>query len=50
MATLDTYVPIIQTEADSLAQFLDTLSEDDWHRPSACDLWPIRDVVAPESP
>jgi uncharacterized protein (TIGR03083 family) len=46
MATLDTYVPIVQTEADSLAQFLDTLSADDWRRPSACDLWTIRDVVA----
>jgi uncharacterized protein (TIGR03083 family) len=46
MATLDTYAPIVQTEADSLAQFLDTLSADDWRRPSACDLWTIRDVVA----
>ena len=46
MATLYTYVPIVQTEADSLAQFLDTLSADDWQRPSACDLWTIRDVVA----
>jgi uncharacterized protein (TIGR03083 family) len=46
MATLDTYVPIVQTEADRLAQFLDTLSADAWQRPSACDLWTIRDVVA----
>jgi uncharacterized protein (TIGR03083 family) len=46
MATLDTHVPIVQTEAESLAQFLDTLSADDWRRPSACDLWTIRDVVA----
>jgi uncharacterized protein (TIGR03083 family) len=46
MATFGSYVPIIQTEADSLARFLDTLSEDDWQRPSACDLWTIRDVVA----
>jgi uncharacterized protein (TIGR03083 family) len=27
-------------------QFLDTLPADDWQRPSACDLWAIRDVVA----
>jgi uncharacterized protein (TIGR03083 family) len=46
MASLDAYVPIVQTEADGLAQFLDTLSDDDWQRPSACDLWTIRDVVA----
>jgi uncharacterized protein (TIGR03083 family) len=46
MAALDDYVPIVQTEADGLAQFLDALSADDWQRPSACDLWAIRDVVA----
>lgn len=46
MAALDDYVPIVQTEAAGLAQFLDTLSADDWRRPSACDLWAIRDVVA----
>lgn len=46
MAPLDTYVPVVQTEADGLAQFLDSLSADDWQRPSACDLWTIRDVVA----
>ena len=46
MVALDAYVPIVHTEADSLAQFLETLSADDWQRPSACDLWAIRDVVA----
>jgi uncharacterized protein (TIGR03083 family) len=46
MVALDTYVPIVHTEADSLTQFLETLSADDWQRPSACDLWAIRDVVA----
>ena len=46
MAAIDTYVPIIHTEADSLAQFLATLSADNWQRPSACDLWAIQDVVA----
>ena len=44
MAVFD-YVPIVRTEADGLAQFLDTLSDNDWQRPSACDLWTIRDVV-----
>jgi uncharacterized protein (TIGR03083 family) len=46
MAALEAYVPVVQTEADSLARFLNTLSTDDWQRPSACDLWTIRDVVA----
>jgi uncharacterized protein (TIGR03083 family) len=46
MGTLATYVPIVHTEAESLAQFLATLSADDWQRPSACKLWAIRDVVA----
>jgi uncharacterized protein (TIGR03083 family) len=46
MASLDAYVPIVHTEIDGLAQFLATLSADDWQRPSACDLWAIRDVVA----
>lgn len=46
MAALDAYVPVVQTEADGLAQFLDTLSAEEWQRPSACDLWAIRDVVA----
>lgn len=46
METFDAYVPIVHTEADALAQFLDTLSADEWQRPSACELWTIRDVVA----
>jgi uncharacterized protein (TIGR03083 family) len=46
MAAIDAYVPLVHTEADGLAQFLDTLSADQWQRPSACDLWTIRDVVA----
>ena len=46
MAAPNAYVPLVHTEADGLAQFLDTLSADDWQRPSACDLWAIRDLVA----
>jgi uncharacterized protein (TIGR03083 family) len=46
MSNFDTQVPIVQTEAEGLAQFLDTLSAEDWLRPSTCDLWTIRDVVA----
>lgn len=46
MAALEAYVPVVSTEADGLAQFLDTLSADEWQCPSACDLWTIRDVVA----
>jgi hypothetical protein len=38
MAALDVYVPLVHTEADGLAQFLATLSADDWQRPSSlCD-------------
>lgn len=46
MGALNAYVPIVHTEVDGLTQFLETLSADDWQRPSACDLWTIRDVVA----
>jgi uncharacterized protein (TIGR03083 family) len=46
MAALDAYVPLVHAEADGLAQFLATLSADEWQRPSACDLWAIRDLVA----
>ena len=46
MGVLAPYVPIVHTEAESLAQFLATLSADDWQRPSACELWAIQDVVA----
>jgi uncharacterized protein (TIGR03083 family) len=46
MATLSTYVPVVHNEANGLAQFLDTLSTDDWQCSSACDLWTIQDVTA----
>jgi uncharacterized protein (TIGR03083 family) len=46
MTTLGAYVPVVQSEVDGLAQFLDTLSADEWQHPSACDLWTVRDVVA----
>ena len=34
MSTLESYVPLIQAEAERLAQFLDTLSTDDLHLPT----------------
>jgi uncharacterized protein (TIGR03083 family) len=40
------YVHIVQREAEDIATFLNTLSVDDWQRPSACDLWAIQDVTA----
>jgi uncharacterized protein (TIGR03083 family) len=46
MTTLESYVPLVQAEADQLAQFLETLSADELQRPSACDAWEVRDVVA----
>jgi uncharacterized protein (TIGR03083 family) len=46
MTAIDAYVPLVHTEADGLAQFLDTLSAAQWQHPSACDLWSIGDLVA----
>jgi uncharacterized protein (TIGR03083 family) len=45
MSTLDTQISAIQSEADSLTSFLETLAATDWERPSACERWTIRDVA-----
>ncbi|WP_239001841.1 MULTISPECIES: maleylpyruvate isomerase family mycothiol-dependent enzyme [unclassified Mycobacteroides] len=37
---------MLAAERASLAEFLHTLSEDDWLAPSLCDGWTVRDVVA----
>ena len=37
---------VLQTEGDRLTQYLAALPSDAWIRPSACDRWEVRDVVA----
>ena len=39
-------VKLVQSESEQLKQYLDTLPPDAWSRPSACDRWEVRDVVA----
>ncbi len=38
-------IKVLQREAERLMQDLSTLAPDAWRRPSACDLWEVRDVV-----
>ncbi len=38
-------IKVLQREAERLMQDLATLAPDAWRRPSACDLWEVRDVV-----
>jgi uncharacterized protein (TIGR03083 family) len=37
---------VMHDEAKRLEAFLQTLSPEDWHRPSRCDQWQVADVVA----
>lgn len=39
-------IDLAQDERADLADYLRTLSEDDWHTPSLCQGWSIKDVVA----
>ena len=45
MADVDSRVALIQRLSGRLHAFLAGLSQDQWSRPSACDLWEVRDVV-----
>src|SRR5438132_4467925 len=45
MDTPEHLVKVLQGEAERLMQYLSTLPPDAWSRPSACDLWEVRDVV-----
>ncbi len=45
MDTLEDLVQLIHAESERLTHSLHTLSPESWHRPSACALWEIRDVV-----
>src|SRR5258708_225985 len=40
-----TMLPMIHAERRSLAEFLDTLSPDQWTTPSWCDKWNVQDLV-----
>jgi uncharacterized protein (TIGR03083 family) len=46
MEAPENLVKIIQTEAEQLAESLQTLPPEAWSTPSACDLWEVGDVVA----
>src|SRR5262249_24481608 len=39
-------VMLVRAESERLEQYLATLPPDAWTRPSACDAWEVRDVVA----
>src|SRR2546425_4260956 len=45
MDTLEDLVQLIHAESERLTHSLHTLSPESWHRPSACALWEIHDVV-----
>ncbi len=45
MDTPEHLVEVLQVETERLTQYLQTLPPDAWSRPSACDLWEVRDVV-----
>jgi uncharacterized protein (TIGR03083 family) len=45
LADLDPY-ELLVAEADRLARFFSTLPEDGWARPSRCEGWSVRDVLA----
>jgi hypothetical protein len=45
MATQAESVTVVQTEFERLKQYLATLPQDAWTKPSVCALWEIRDVV-----
>ena len=46
MDSPDDRVRLVQSESERLKQYLSSLPTDAWSRPSACDLWEVRDVVA----
>jgi len=45
MEAPENLVKVIQTEAERLAESLQTLPPEAWSAPSACDLWEVGDVV-----
>jgi len=45
MDTPENLVQLIHSESEWLTQYLQTLPPEAWRRPSACELWEVRDVV-----
>jgi uncharacterized protein (TIGR03083 family) len=43
--TID-YRRLLQQESAALAAYVETLSDEEWHRPSLCRGWRVREVVA----
>jgi len=39
------YLPMIHAERRSLAEFLDTISPEQWNTPTWCDKWNVQDLV-----
>ncbi|MEV6332973.1 maleylpyruvate isomerase family mycothiol-dependent enzyme [Streptomyces sp. NPDC051909] len=37
---------LVEREAECISEILSSLSAEDWHRPTDCTLWEVRDVVA----
>lgn len=46
MASVEDRIKLLQRESDRLSRYLGRLQPDAWSRPSACDAWEVRDVVA----
>ena len=46
MSTQAERVKVVQTEFERLKQYLATMPEEAWSKPSACVDWEVRDVVA----
>ena len=46
MTNVDERVEILESEYQRLETFLDRLTTEEWKRPSACEGWQVRDVVA----
>ena len=46
MASPEQRVELVKSESRRIQQYLGVLSAEDLVRPSACDAWEVRDVVA----
>ena len=46
MASPEQRVELVKSESLRIQQYLGVLSAEDMARPSACDAWEVRDVVA----
>jgi uncharacterized protein (TIGR03083 family) len=44
--TEDEAFQLLQTEFERFSKLLDTLSADDWSKPTACTAWTVRDMLA----